>query len=198
MCESLAQHRETSLREGNCKVSEKRKSKIIKWPYIDFSNLLLVSSKFHCCDSQICRGQVPVVFFFDFADNLIVTILFHIISFMSENDKLLGLRTPPTPLPSPHTLQNLQFLRFISMTWRCLQRSFLSGMKKTLEEVLLFWYLRLLLRDNINKGHNVIIKMGNLFGCYVLDIIDWNASDQLLKVYMFFHSWRRKIELSFT
>ena len=40
------------LREGKCKVSQKRKSRISKWPHIDFSSLSLASSKFDSFDSD--------------------------------------------------------------------------------------------------------------------------------------------------
>ena len=100
MCESLAQHRETSTQgrqlQGVRKTKIKDNTVTVYWFFKSFVGLFQIPLLWQW-DMQ--RPSSSCCFFFDFADNLIVTILFQIISFMSENDKLLGLRTPPPPPP---------------------------------------------------------------------------------------------------
>ena len=82
MWELLVQHQETSTHGSQVQgKNEKRKSKILKWPHTDFSNLLLASSELDSSDlikQQEWKYAENKFQFFSDVLVFLVTILFNI------------------------------------------------------------------------------------------------------------------------
>ena len=139
------------------------------------------------------------IFFSNFTDVLIVLVKLFLIFFKFPNHSNFYVQ-------KQFALPNLQFLGVIPPTTLHLQRCFARDEKDPWGNVLLFWYLQIILKNYaIIQATGMILsqKMGTIylnttyFWYWKLKHVNKTLYNKFLEVYLFLHSWWRKTVLRF-